>query len=178
MSNVKVEKTEIIILETLKQMEKMVDEKLANLKVATPILFTIITSVVAFLFVDDIADATLIKLYSGTIGVLLIAFLVLLLSYFGKSSYKPIVMNVDSIFSPYDLTSYCFLADEKFLESLSIYAGRILSENELLSASFLKQKINEYVAKKIYVSIALSILILGTAILVVIFLFGAFIFEG
>lgn len=171
-------KSEMFILETLKQMEKMVDEKLASLKVATPILFTIITSVVAFLYVDDIADTTLIKLYSGTIGVLLIAFVFLLLSYFGKSFYAPIVMNVEFVFSPYDLTSYCFLTDEKFIENLSIYAARELSESELLSANFLKQKINEYTVKKIYVSIALSVLIVGTAFLAIIFLLGAFAFEG
>ena len=171
-------KSEMFILETLKQMEKMVDEKLASLKVATPILFTIITSVVAFLYVDDIVDATLIKLYSGTIGVLLIAFIVLLLSYFVKNFYTPTVINVELNFSPYDLRSYCFLTDEKFLEKLSNYAERDLTETELLSANFLKQKINEYIAKKIFVSIALSILIIGTVFLAVIFLLGAVVFEG
>ena len=38
----------------LAQMEKIIDDKLNNLKVFTPILFTVVTSVIAFIFVDNI----------------------------------------------------------------------------------------------------------------------------
>lgn len=167
-------KSEEFVAETLNKMEQMVDEKLGNLKSFIPIIFTVITSVIAFMFVDEIADEKTLKGYMFIIAILLLAFIVLIMSYFVRNYYTPIKMKIEVDFLPYNLNSYCFLSDEDFIKIVSNYAGRSLTDNEMLNVNFLKQKINEYIKRKMYVSIALSIVILGAIIITVALLIGAF----
>ena len=81
-------KSESFMAEVLERMEKMIDEKLSNLKTFIPILFTVITSVLAFLFVQDTPNEKTMKAYAFVIIFLLFAFISLILSYCVKNHYK------------------------------------------------------------------------------------------
>ena len=133
-------KSESFMAEVLERMEKMIDEKLSNLKTFIPILFTVITSVLAFLFVQDTPNEKTMKAYAFVIIFLLFAFISLILSYCVKNHYKADTKETDIDFSPYNLKSYCFLSDKDFSKKLSEYANRPLTEKELLTANFIKQK--------------------------------------
>lgn len=178
MTKVKLEKcnpkSESCMTEVLERMENMIDGKLSGLKTFIPILFTVITSVIAFLFVEEVADENLLRAYMFVIAVLLVAFIVLIISYFVKNHYKAIKLETIVEFLPYNLNSYCFVSDDEFLRKLSGYAERPLTAKELLSASFIKQKVNEYATRRIFISIVLAVLIVGTTLTIGIFLIGAF----
>ncbi|MBR3767274.1 MAG: hypothetical protein IKL10_03425 [Clostridia bacterium] len=161
-------KSEEFVKDCFQQIEKMIDEKLSNLKAFTPILLTIITSIVAFLFVAEVGTEETGKLYMFAIGILLIAFGVLIYSYFPKNHYKNMPLKTKEKFSVFDLNSYCFLNDEKYINELCQYFGRHLYESEESTALFLKQKINEYVYRKIISSIVLGVLMAGSLVLALI----------
>lgn len=173
MSKVKPEKchpkSEQFMTEVLERMENMIDGKLSNLKTFIPILFTVITSVLAFLFVQKATDNETMNAYVCVIIILLFAFIALVLSYFVKNYYKSVIMETDIDFYPYNLKSYCFLSDKDFLRKLSKYAQRPLTDKELISANFIKQKINEYATRRIHASFALFVVIVG-----VVFIIGLF----
>ncbi len=174
MTRVKAEKcspkSEYFMAEVLKRMEKMIDEKLSSLKTFIPILFTVITSVLAFLFVQDVSNEKVMKSYAFIIIFLLLAFISLVLSYFVKNYYRAEQRKTDIDFSPYNLKSYCFLSDKEFLRKLSGYAKRPLTEKELVVANFIKQKINEYVTRRTHANFALFVVIVGVFCIVGMFL--------
>jgi heme/copper-type cytochrome/quinol oxidase subunit 4 len=161
-------KSEEFINEALIQIEKIVDQKLNNIKTFTPILLTIITSVIAFLLAmetdikQDSAKAILLAL-----GVLLVSFFVMIISYFGKISYKAKEKKKKTKFEPHQFDSYCYLSDENFLTNLKEYASRNLTDKESLLAKTIKQKINECIYRRNCVNIALVIVEIGSAILAI-----------
>ena len=167
-------KSETFMADVLERMENMIEGKLSNLKTFIPILFTIITSVIAFLFVEEANDKEILRGYLLVLAVLLISFIFLIISYFVKNHYKAVKLETDTEFSPYNLKSYCFISDDEFIRKISDYAERPLSDKELISANFIKQKINEYATRRVFSSIALSIVIIGTVLTIVIFLIGVF----
>lgn len=153
--------------ELLNQMEKMIDSKISNLKLATPFVFSIVTAVITyFLFLEvDLSETNTIKFYMLVIGLLLIAFILLILSYWGKSSYKCRVKPSRLPFEPSDLKSYDKISDVEFIDCLQKYANSTMTDMELLRIKMLKQKTNEFVYRKRLVNIALGILIVGAIIL-------------
>jgi hypothetical protein len=161
---------------TLKQMEKIVDDKLANQKVFIPILLTVITSVIAFLFVHNLGDDLVtIQMYFLVFCYALLCFTILILSLFGQSDYDAKVKKTMKPFQPHRLSSYCYLSDEEYLCKLRKYAGRDLSHEEKLSAQCIKQKINEYAFKKGCLNVALGIVLAGVLLLGIVCLAGVFI---
>ena len=151
---------------TLTQMEKIVDEKLANQKIFTPILFTVVTSVIAFLFVNNLGN----NIHTIQIQILvfcyaLLCFIILIIMLFGKADYEAVESKTIEPFKPYKLGSYYHISDEDFLRKLSQYSGRKLTSIEILKANCLKQKINEYAFKEKKLHKALCIVLIGTLIL-------------
>ena len=66
---------------TLERMEKIVDEKLAGQKVLAPILLTVITSIIAFLFVNNLGDSLkVIQLYLMVFAYALVCFSLLVIT--------------------------------------------------------------------------------------------------
>ena len=161
---------------TLCQMEKIVDDKLANQKVFMPILLTVVTSIIAFLFVQNLgSDVQTVRMYMMVFCYVLLCFAILLLTLFGKSDYSAKVKKGRKPFQPHQLSTYCNLSDEDYLGRLTNYAGRKLTHEESLSAKCIKQKINEYVFKKSCLNVVLVIIMAGVIILGAICLIGIFI---
>lgn len=160
-------KSDALMTEVLNQMEKLVDEKLSNLKTFIPVLFTVVTSVVAFLFVSEVGDTKTLNGYLVVCGILLIAFIVLIISFFGRAYYKAKEKQSDIEFCPHNMNSYIDLSDCIFIEKLNSYAGRELNNTEKVRAIFIKQKINEYATRKKLVNIALGIVEVGAAIVAI-----------
>lgn len=161
---------------TLSQMEKMIDDKLANQKVFAPILLTVVTSIIAFLFVQNLgSDVQTVQLFMIVFCYALLCFAILLLTLFGKSDYSAKVKKGRKPFQPHQLSTYCNLSDEDYLGRLTNYAGRKLTHEESLSAKCIKRKINEYVFKKSCLNVVLVIIMAGVMILGVICFLGIFI---
>ena len=161
---------------TLKQMEKTIDDKLANQKVFMPILFTVVTSIIAFLFVQNFGnDVETIQMYLLVFFYVLLCFAILIISMFGQSDYDAKVKNIKKPFQPHRLSSYCYLSDTDFVRKLEKYAGRKLTHEESLSANSIKQKINEYAFKKGCLNVALGIILAGVLFLGITCLLGVFI---
>lgn len=158
-------KSEMFMTKMLDQMEKLVDEKLANLKTFIPIIFTIVTSVIAFFFVTEfkISEESSVQFYMLVLGVLLCAFIALIVSsftlidYSGTKKEKP-----QQILVPYKLSTYLELSDAQFVLCIKNYVKRPLTEEECLRANMLKQKINELKFRKQWVTFALWIVVIGT----------------
>lgn len=162
--------------EMLFQMEKLVDEKLKNIKTFTPILLTIISSVIAFLLaIDANMDDNAEKVLFGALGLLLISFIIMIVSFFGKTNYKAIVKESRKKFAPDQFDSYCYLSDAEFLKKIKKYAKRDLTENECITAQFIKQKINECVFRRNCVNIALTVVEIGALVLAMVCFVIAFI---
>jgi len=161
--------------ETLSQMEKIVDNKLENQKVFTPILLTIVTSIIAFLFVHNLGDsAEIVQMYLFAFGYALLCFVILIIMLYGKHDYEAVEKKTIEAFRPHKLGSYCHISDAEFIRKLSQYAGRKLTTIEILRANCLKQKINEYAFKAKKLRKALSIILAGVLILLLICVAGAF----
>ena len=164
---------------TLNQMEKIIDDKLANQKVFIPILLTVVTSVIAFLFVHNLGNnVATIQMYFMVFSYALLCFTILILSLFGKSDYDAKVKKTEKSFQPHKLSSYCYLSDDDYMCKLAKYAGRSLTYEEALSAKCIKQKINEYAFKKCYLNIALGIVLLGVLLLGLVCLLGVVILPA
>ena len=173
---VKYSKNEEDMRETLSQMEKLADEKLANQKVFTPILLTVVTSIIAFLFVQNLGDdKQTVQIYLMVFSYALFCFVMLIIALFGRSDYDAKVRKTKEQFQPHRLSTYCYLSDENYLSVLKRYAGRELTHVECLSANCIKQKINEYVFKKDYLNIVLVIILVGVLILAFICMLGVFV---
>lgn len=161
-------KSEMFMTKMLDQMEKMVDEKLANLKTFIPIIFTIITSVIAFFFVTEfnINDSKTAQFYMLILGVLLCAFIALIVSSFAKIDYKEIQKgNKNQPFLPHKLNTYLNLSDAQFVLYVKNYANRSLTDAELLRINMLKQKVNEFRFRRNFVNFAFIIVIIGALLL-------------
>lgn len=164
---------------TLIQMEKLIDDKLANQKVFMPILLTVVTSVIAFLFVNNLGnDVNTIQMYFVVFCYALACFCILIISLFGKLEYRARVKKTRTAFQPHKLSSYCYLSDEEYMRRLIKYAGRSFTYQESLSAKCIKQKINEYAYKKGCLNIALSIVLVGVLLLGIVCLLSAFILPS
>lgn len=161
---------------TLCQMEKIVDDKLSSQKVFMPILLTVITSIIAFLFVQNLgSDIQTVRMYLLVFCYALLCFGVLIISLLGQSDYDAKVKKTNKAFQPERLSSYCNLPDEEYLYKLKKYAGRNLTYEETLSARCIKQKINEYAYKKRCLNMVLGILLTGVILLVIVCLTGMFV---
>ena len=165
------EKSVDFLRQVLFEMNAMVENKLKGIKTFMPVLLTIITSVLAFLLVTDIAVTEESKfVLFWALAALLLAFSVLIVSFFGKNFYKSAkkAKNRKNIqFEPHVFLSYCYLSDCEFIEAIKLFAKRELTDKEIMSVNFLKQKVNEYVYRKTLSNIALAIVEIGTIVLII-----------
>ena len=162
----------------MKLMNDTVDEKLKNIKVYTPILSAVITSIIAFLFASNVelSPKTTI-IFMVALGFLLIAFVQIIVSFFGRTYYKPTIKKIKMEFTPHIFHSYCYLSDENFCKHIKSYIKKDLTEKEILEINFLKQKINECVYRRQWLNSALGILEAGTVILIIICFISPFVLQ-
>ena len=164
---------------TIKQMEKLIDEKLQSMKFFIPFVLTIVTSLLAYLFTttDDLFD----DLIYPVVGYLFLCLASILRAYkpsnryIGKESsfkfMKKLKRKLEfySEIEPWNMESYINLSDTEFITRLEKFANRKLYHDELMSAQFLKQKINEYMYKKRNISLSYTVIIVGAFALALIF---------
>ena len=164
---------------TIKQMEKMVDDKFQSMKFFVPFVLTIVTSLLAYLF------TTTSNAFDNFIYIIVTYLLLCLASilrayklsnrYIGKESsfkfMKKLRRNLEfySEIEPWNMDSYINLSDTEFITRLEKFANRKLYHDELMSAQFLKQKINEYMYKKRNISLSYTVIIVGAFALALIF---------
>lgn len=147
----------------LSQMEKLVQGKIDALKSSVPIFFTVITSVIAFFFLDkfklDMDDTSQIKTWLMIFGVGLVLLLLLLIGNFSIYRYKSSSQShLHATFKPWDISTYVWVGDEEFVTDMEKYAGRELTESEIVRVNMLKEKINEFRKKNICMCIVLSVI--------------------
>ena len=171
---------------TIKQMEKLIDEKLQSMKFFIPFVLTIVTSLLAYLFTtsDDLFD-DLIYLVVGYLFLCLASILRAYKPsnrYIGKESsfkfMKKLKRNLEfySEIEPWNMESYINLSDTEFITRLEKFANRKLYYDELMLAQFLKQKVNEYRYKKRNLSISYRVIIGGALFLALFFIFTYFLY--
>ncbi len=161
----------------LESMAKLVEEKIDACKTGLPLILTIITTIIAYLFVEKYSSQTLFSLVIIAMVFLLLAFIALLLASFPNGRYKHInCFKKKTIkFSPVNIVSYWELTNEQFIQRIQEYLDTDFTTHELLNAEILKEKINEYRFKSLLLKIAYGVLIVGAMILVVIFFIGLFV---
>ncbi len=165
---IKQSKSEPNINEMLKLMENTVDDKLKSVKTYTPILLAVFTSVIAFLFNWNVGENdAVVAFLMLVLGLLLYGFGKLIISFFGKVYYKPIIQNRKDRFEPHRFDSYCYLSDEEFCARIIEYARKNLTENEKIHIKFLKQKVNECAYRRKCINDVLWIVEAGVALLIV-----------
>lgn len=160
-------------------MSELIDRKLEGCKTGLPIILTIVTSVIAFLFVAKFENNKILFGFAIVAMIaLLIAFIALLCAGFPAMKYRnPLSTKKkkDIAFSPRNLESYIHCSQQEFSQELQEYLNADFTDVEQYRITMLKEKINEYWAKKILLLIANSVLIFGAAFLIVIFGIGLFI---
>lgn len=171
---------------TIKQMEKMVDDKLQSMKFFIPFVLTIVTSLLAYLFTttDDLFDDFIYLV----VGYLFLCLASILRAYKPSNRYigkengsklmKKLKRNLEyySDIEPWNMESYINLSDTEFITRLEKFANRKLYHNELMLAQFLKQKVNEYRYKKRNLSISYGVIIGGALFLALFFIFTYFLY--
>ena len=166
---------------------EMIEKKLDNIKTVFPIMLTIVTSLLVFLFTTNFIQSVLWLGYM-IIAYLLIAFCSILLAWYprdfyrehqsiwkifgkayewGKKRLKDIELTPK--FSPLNVKSYIKLTDEEFLCELERFCNTKLNAEEILKANMLKQKINELYFKKQFLFVCCTIIIGGALVLAILF---------
>ena len=160
-------------------MSELIDRKLEGCKTGLPMILTIVTSVIAFLFAAKFENNKIIFGFAIVAMIaLLIAFIALLWAGFPAMKYRnPLSTKKkkDIAFSPRNLESYIHFSQQEFSQKLQEYLNADFTDVEQYRITMLKEKINEYWAKKTLLLIANSVLIFGAAFLIVIFGIGLFI---
>ena len=158
-------------------MSELIDRKLEGCKTGLPMILTIVTSVIAFLFAAKFKDKELFDVAIAALALLLVTFISLLIAS------MPLSWNIQlesylfnwtprRRFNPSDCSTYLKMDNDKFTKSLSEYLDADFIEEEKQKVEFLKNKINEYNFKKAWLNIAYMVLIVG-AIMLIVLLFVA-----
>ena len=127
------------------EMRQLIDDKIASLKNSIPIVFTVVTSIMAFLISQsEPIDPAILKIYFLILGIAAISFIILLVAYKVFPYYKSVNSKKKQNFAPWNIETYWGLSNSDFLEALKKYIGRDFSDLEIISAKFLKQRVNEF----------------------------------
>ena len=158
-------------------MSELIDRKLEGCKTGLPMILTIVTSAIAFLFATKFKDKELFDVAIVALVLLLGTFISLLIASMPLSGN----IQLDSYlfnwtprrrFNPSDCSTYLKMDNDEFTKSLSEYLDTDFIEEEKQKVKCLKNKINEYNFKKAWLNIAYMVLIVG-AIMVIVLLFVA-----
>lgn len=171
-------KTQKIKKITLVNIEKMINEKLEGLKFGLPLILTIITALIGFLFLEKYDEKSVLYVAIVAMLLLLIAFISILLVLIPKEEYKDELKRKNKkvfIFNPLNIKTYINLSEKEFISNLQKYIGVNFSKIELVQIKLLKQKINEYRYKSNVIRIAYKILIGGAISLLIVFYIGLYI---
>lgn len=158
----------------IEKMTKQVEDRLSSLKSFSPLLLTIITSLLAYFMTQSFPN-DLDWFIFLIIGYLLICLASIFLAYFPKKYYISdapkkvnrfyVVFKLQSQFEPWNIASYIGLSDTDFIIKLQEFLNKELSCEELLLAQFLKQKTNEYTYKRQLMSLSYIVIILGAMLI-------------
>lgn len=163
---------------TLITMEQMISEKLEGLKFGLPLILTIITALIGFVFLEKYEGNNIFYFAIIAMILLLIAFVSILLVLIPREEYKdePKKKNKKAFdFNPLSIKTYINLSEKEFISNLQKYLGINFSKVELIQVKLLKQKINEYRYKLNVIRLAYKILIGGAISLLIVFYIGLFI---
>lgn len=171
----------------INKMTEIVEKKLENMKAVFPIMLTIVTSLLVYLFTTNFPQDALWMGYI-IIAYLLIAFCSILMAWYPRNFYQEYQsvlgnssklriwmkkrfkeMKLTQEFSPWNVKSYFKLTNKEFLFELQKFCRVEFNELEMLDANILKQKINELYYKKRFLSVCCSIIIGGALILAILF---------
>ena len=165
-----IKKDRTLINDYLQEMRILVNDKLNSLKYNLPILFTLVTALLAFFMTQKINfnNESFKRAWFILILILMIIFATLILVYNVKACYKK-EKSESSIyfFEPWDITSYWAMSDSEFILELQKFFDCNLTPNEKLKAQILKEKVNEFKTKKIKLSIINAIIFLISVLLIV-----------
>ena len=158
----------------IEKMTKQVDEKLLSLRSFSPLILTIVTSMIAYIVTQKFTDDLL---WFGVvlIGYSLICLALIFLAFYPKKHYLSdapkkvnrlcVIFKLGTEFVPWNLASYIGLSDDEFIMKLQNYFSKELTIEEKIHANFLKQKTNEYSYKRRLLSLSYIIIIVGAVIL-------------
>ena len=172
-------KDEKTFSEILTQMEQLIQGKLDSLKSAVPILFTIVTSVLAFFFLENFElteeNSSIVFI---VIGLGLVLLLMIAIANFSLPKYKEsiISLKMDEDFEPWNIDTYIWTGDGEFLIGMSTYCGRELTTLEAMRIRILKEKINEFRRKNILLVLTQGVMMLG--ILMLLLAVGILLFKN
>ena len=156
----------------IEKMTKQVEDRLVSLKAFSPLLLTIITSLLAYLMTQSFPNDFSWFMFI-IVGSLLICLASIFMAYFPKKYYISdapkkvnrfyVIFKPQANFEPWNIASYIGLSDADFIIKLQDFLDKELSCEELLLAQFLKQKTNEYAYKRQLMSLSYIVIILGAA---------------
>lgn len=158
----------------IEKMTKQVEDRLVSLKAFSPLLLTIITSLLAYLMTQSFPNDFSWFMFI-IVGYLLICLASILAAYFPKKYYISdatkkanrfyVIFKPQANFEPWNIASYIGLSDADFIIKLQDFLDKELSCEELLLAQFLKQKTNEYAYKRQLMSLSYFVIILGAVVI-------------
>lgn len=171
----------------IESMTKYVEGKLATCSAGTPLILTIVTTLLAFFFTQNYYPTE--EVYNTVIYIvayLLICFICILFVYIPKGYYGENGKNSRFLskkkkfdFYPCCINTYMNLTMEIFIEEMQKHFSVEFSKAEIIELHFLKEKINEYRIKKRFLNIAYAIILIGTGLLLIGFCIKMFmILEG
>ena len=152
------------------EMLQMVENKIESVKSYLPIIFTVVTSVLAFIFSvrTDPNDNSILKFYLFVITLLLGMFILLIICYNTKIYYQDKITKKHKLPSDYlNISTFWEISCEDFIKNIEQLLKRSLTDEELLQVRIIKQKTNEYRFKKKCLEIVNSIVIACAIILIV-----------
>lgn len=160
------------MLETVALVDKYVSHKIKNINIVLPILVTIITAILSYLFTakinaENLKSAVCITICAVVVfAVILWAHLPVITRSVKKTKHK----YCKDTFSPANLTQGAYFSDEEYVEQYEKYFQRTLTPTEKVAVSLLKSKINEMRFRTNCLVIVFILLIIGLFITVVLLL--------
>ncbi len=167
------------VVDLISKMEKSIEDKLQSMRSFVPFVITIVTSLLAYLFTT--ANNSFDDFIYVIVAYLLISLCSIFIAYFPHNNYKgnsdkpkwlyKIQKSTETYtdFQPWNIASCIYLSDDDFIVQFETFVNKKLSQIELASANFLKQRINEYRYKKRCISISYIVIIAGALIMAMTF---------
>ena len=158
----------------IESMTKYVDEKLATCTAGTPLILTIVTSLLAFFFTTNYISEEIYNAIIYVVVYLLVCLVSILFACIPRAYYEEenrffrrFWEKLKTPFNPFNINTYMKLSNNDFIKDMSNHLGLEFSKAETIQLFFLKQKINEYRSKKRWLFFAYVIIIFGTLLLII-----------
>lgn len=157
------------VLEVVKSVDEIVSHKLQHISIVLTALMAIVTSVLAYLFVVEIAKEQMVAVEIASLFALLILGILLwaYLPVISRSQKKSKREYLNRVFSPSDLKLGAGLNDMDFLNAYQTYFKKKLTIQEETAVILLKNKLNELRFRTSCLVYVFSLCLLGCAIVFV-----------